>query len=427
MRQTNLLKLNVYEGRNDILNFDMLLGLSVGSRIISFFNYEVFHKKLKWNSKKLLYQNKFTKMTKCTYCESTEHNIKNCPNDSDLYNSLVVKADKLPKFESMTHKVLKKLAALSGNKTSLPKVQLIIVLTKAWEKLNAEKKNLEEETSCPICFLDFTHKNVCVTKCGHKFCLECILTHHKRKNDCPLCRAELCKEIKKVRPKSAPRSSASTIETVPIIRQYSQPLNTERLWNNYTEWEDEYGGFETPGPSEVDPSGDSLPAIWISDDAVRRPDHYRVYDDDFETNRMLREMDCYDSFEDWYDSHWSVDIGSPYPFQDTDNRIINHEWHWELLLHWQSLHPERVPIEVNLPNFNLQEYIMNIRDGYFRDDDVSLVEDTQNVTVRNSGGTSIDDLIDLMETHTDLVELFENDPIMSPISHQNQTVNYIDL
>jgi hypothetical protein len=69
---------------------------------------------------------------------------------------------------------------------------------------------------------------------------------------------------------------------------------------------------------------------------------------------------------------------------------------------------------------------MNIRDGY-RDDDVSLVEDTQNVTVRNSGGTSIDDLIDLMETHTDLVELFENDPIMSPISHQNQTVNYIDL
>ena len=47
MRQTNLLKLNVYEGRNDILNFDMLLGLSVGSRIISFFNYEVFHKKLK--------------------------------------------------------------------------------------------------------------------------------------------------------------------------------------------------------------------------------------------------------------------------------------------------------------------------------------------------------------------------------------------
>ena len=164
---------------------------------------------------------------------------EDCPNDSDLYNSLIVKADKLPKFESMTHKVLKKLAALSGNKTSLPKVQLIIVLTKAWEKLNAEKKNLEEETSCPICFLDFTHKNVCVTKCGHKFCLECILTHHKRKNDCPLCRAELCKEIKKVRPKSAPRSSASTIETVPIIRQYSQPLNTERLWNNYGEWEDD--------------------------------------------------------------------------------------------------------------------------------------------------------------------------------------------
>jgi hypothetical protein len=33
MKQTNLLKPNVYEGRKDILNFGMLLGLSVASGI----------------------------------------------------------------------------------------------------------------------------------------------------------------------------------------------------------------------------------------------------------------------------------------------------------------------------------------------------------------------------------------------------------
>lgn len=49
MKQTNLLKPNVYECRKDILNFGFLF---------KFFNYKVFHKKLKGNFKKLLYQNK---------------------------------------------------------------------------------------------------------------------------------------------------------------------------------------------------------------------------------------------------------------------------------------------------------------------------------------------------------------------------------
>ena len=45
-----------------------------------------------------------------------------------------------------------------------------------------------------------------------------------------------------------------------------------------------------------------------------------------------------------------------------------------------------------------------------------------NVTIRDTTimHESIDDLIDLMETHNEIVELFENDPILS---QQSQRIN----
>lgn len=325
-------------------------------------------------------------MTKCTYCESTEHNIKNCPNDSDLYNSLVVKADKLPKFESMTYKVLKKLAALSGNKSSLPKVQLIIILTKVWEKMNEEKKALEEETSCPICFLDFTHKNVCVTKCGHKFCLECILTHHKRKNDCPLCRAELCKPIKTSRPK-------------PIIRQVTpEPFDTEdaELLLSFSQ-------------QEIDPqTGLEWTQVSVGPGAVRIPVHYHQYHRDFHINRMFRQMECYDSFERYYEDFWIY--GNNTVTDGAANNVSQQEWNLELLERWMVVHPESMrTMEIGDPEM------------YF-DRLLSGEQSLSNVTIRDTTimHESIDDLIDLMETHNEIVELFENDPILS---QQSQRIN----
>lgn len=326
-------------------------------------------------------------MSKCTYCESTEHNIKNCPIDSELYNSLVVNAIKLPEFESMTHKVLKKLAALSGNKTSLPKAQLIAVLTKAWHKLNEEKKNLEEETSCPICFLDFSHKNVCVTKCGHKFCLECILTHHKRKNDCPLCRAELCKEIKPVRPKSASRRS-----NIPVNRQPTQPMEIEPMFIE-----------EQPNTRFT---GD---------------DYFRV---------SVQAMHDYQTFEQWYSDHYGFQV------------IGSASFNLGLLSEWNLIHPYRVPRELFQPNFSVQNYIRDIRAATGSDNDSDNSDDEhsvtlsefgdindilhQNVTTRTANNNSLD-LMDLMETHNEIVDLFQNNPTLSPILNQNNSVQHIDL
>lgn len=50
-----------------------------------------------------------------------------------------------------------------------------------------------DATECCICMETLQAKNIAVTSCGHKFCLECILKHYKSKNDCPLCRKELVK------------------------------------------------------------------------------------------------------------------------------------------------------------------------------------------------------------------------------------------
>jgi len=36
--------------------------------------------------------------------------------------------------------------------------------------------------------------NNCVSKCGHRFCLECLLKSYKKKISCPLCRQSLTSE-----------------------------------------------------------------------------------------------------------------------------------------------------------------------------------------------------------------------------------------
>ena len=50
-----------------------------------------------------------------------------------------------------------------------------------------------DATECCICMETLQDKNIAVTSCGHKFCLECLLKHYKSKTDCPLCRQELVK------------------------------------------------------------------------------------------------------------------------------------------------------------------------------------------------------------------------------------------
>jgi hypothetical protein len=49
-----------------------------------------------------------------------------------------------------------------------------------------------EPEECCICYDEIDgKKNKAVTKCGHLFCLTCLLTQFQNKNECPLCRREL--------------------------------------------------------------------------------------------------------------------------------------------------------------------------------------------------------------------------------------------
>jgi Ring finger domain len=61
--------------------------------------------------------------------------------------------------------------------------------------MNLEKvfDDVANEETCPICFETlFTNSNYTITKCGHKFCTQCICKHVSLQNhSCPFCRDNL--------------------------------------------------------------------------------------------------------------------------------------------------------------------------------------------------------------------------------------------
>ena len=54
------------------------------------------------------------------------------------------------------------------------------------------KPYVQEENQCNICFDDLEETNKVVTKCGHKFCVECYTRAARNNNDCAVCRKKLC-------------------------------------------------------------------------------------------------------------------------------------------------------------------------------------------------------------------------------------------
>ena len=65
--------------------------------------------------------------------------------------------------------------------------------TAAQKIQDAWRKWQESKDSCPIC-LKTIGEDSCKTKCGHRFCTECLLKTVKRKNSCPLCRRTLVED-----------------------------------------------------------------------------------------------------------------------------------------------------------------------------------------------------------------------------------------
>jgi hypothetical protein len=64
-------------------------------------------------------------------------------------------------------------------------------LENTFEEAASESVKQTEEVECCICYEPIGEKNNCVTQCGHKFCLKCLMMSMSRNNTCPCCRTEL--------------------------------------------------------------------------------------------------------------------------------------------------------------------------------------------------------------------------------------------
>ena len=71
---------------------------------------------------------------------------------------------------------------------------------------NTPTKVKDEPEECPICYNPLGDKNVCVTECGHKFCMGCVSQHLCNSTACPMCRSEIVKKPISSRPASGPGS-----------------------------------------------------------------------------------------------------------------------------------------------------------------------------------------------------------------------------
>ncbi len=147
---------------------------------------------------------------KCSYCNEKGHSIRTCIKDNHFINLLDAPTE--PKFFSMPYLKIKRLASLIHVKTTLPKIQLCCILSKEWQKRHCR---VSAETTCPICYESFEERGVCTTKCKHQFCTQCFITHCRRKNDCPLCRAVLLEpQFQHIDPNNDEQSTDEDIEMI---------------------------------------------------------------------------------------------------------------------------------------------------------------------------------------------------------------------
>ena len=64
-----------------------------------------------------------------------------------------------------------------------------------------EKEEEKEKNTCSICLEVHENgqkNNIATTPCGHTFCLSCLISHLKYNNSCPLCRAPIEENAKKI-------------------------------------------------------------------------------------------------------------------------------------------------------------------------------------------------------------------------------------
>jgi len=63
--------------------------------------------------------------------------------------------------------------------------------------MNFIDKEIEETNICGVCLEPLAKNNICVTSCGHSFCLTCIIKNTNYNNNCPYCRTEIVENTDK--------------------------------------------------------------------------------------------------------------------------------------------------------------------------------------------------------------------------------------
>lgn len=64
----------------------------------------------------------------------------------------------------------------------------IIISSIFFQEDNHKTYEKEDRNECNICFEIMEHKNISITKCGHSFCLDCMIKSLSLKTTCPTCR-----------------------------------------------------------------------------------------------------------------------------------------------------------------------------------------------------------------------------------------------
>jgi len=93
------------------------------------------------------------------------------------------------KEENWTNEAHARYAEMYPNDIDVKKSRKIIK-SKVKKKVVVVQNEEEEKEVCCICYSELP-KATTTLECGHTFCTGCILTWFKRKNNCPMCRAEV--------------------------------------------------------------------------------------------------------------------------------------------------------------------------------------------------------------------------------------------
>lgn len=91
----------------------------------------------------------FTKLImKCFYCNSTEHKLNDCHVDNELDN--IIYSTKLPNFNTLNIKILKKIASLQGIPYNTQKNILIKKLYEKYNEIHNKQNNITIETTAYV-------------------------------------------------------------------------------------------------------------------------------------------------------------------------------------------------------------------------------------------------------------------------------------